>query len=272
MDLVSISKACKERNYSVKLVLRFLADNNIIEKLNAGKNRAFTNEHFRVVTSGKALKVYKQEFFDYIDSVVDNDDDLRWTDENMEMLDYIINPETRFKRIYENIQNKTLMVVDAEFKNGDYHEIAYELVKNGEVLESNYYLEKKHYLRRFNIDKRYHRLKMERQSFKVQNRKNINFHLKEALKKADYIIAHNAYGERNILIKNLKFIEKTKFLCTSKLSSDFVCRQSPSLTDLVEYYKLPHNSALSHYAIEDTRMARKVFYAMIEDAKNRYNF
>jgi len=54
------------------------------------------------------------------------------------------------------------------------------------------------------------------------------------------------------------------------MAKDFVGHLSPSLTDLVLHYKLPHNSYFFHYAHEDTRLAREVFFAMLDDAKERF--
>lgn len=271
-DYISVSKACKIRNMSVKKVLCFLADKNVIPKESQRKNKVFEFDNgLKIISTGESLKVSKTEFFEYLDSNADISD-LTYTDENMDLLDSINDIEVRFRRINE-ISHKRLMFIDAEFKEGDYHEIAWEIVEDGELVESEYILERKHFMKKVNSPtdyKRYNRLKRYKQPFDVLTRKQINRKLKEALVDVDYIIAHNAYGERNVLTKNGMFFEKTKYLCTSKMAKDFVCQLSPSLLDLVHHYKLPHESHFFHYAHEDTRLARLVFFSMLEDANDRF--
>lgn len=272
-DYISVSKACKIRNMSVKKVLGFLAEKKVIPKESQRKNKVFESDNgLKIISTGETLKVSKTELFDYLDNNADISD-LTYTDENMDLLDSINDIEVRFRRINE-ISHKRLLFIDAEFKEGDYHEIAWEIVENGELVDSEYILERKHFMKKVNSPaeyKRYNRLKRYKQPFEVFTRKQINRRLKEVLENVDYIIAHNAYGERNALTKNGMFFEKTKYLCTSKMAKDFVGQLSPSLTDLVTHYKLPHKSHFFHYAHEDTRLARVVFFAMIEDAKQRFS-
>jgi len=274
MDYISISKACKIGNMSVKKVLTFLAKKEIIPKQSQRKNKLFeANNGLKVISNGKSLVVEKQEFFDYLDENA-SECDLVYTDENMDMLDSIGNPEIRFRRLEEAIKDKTLVFIDAEFKEGNYHEIAWEKVRNGVLIEKRYILERKHFMKKLKSPakfKRYNRLKQYNQHFEIKTRKQINNELKKSLEDMDFIIAHNAYGERNALITNGMYYEKSRYLCTSKLAKDFVGHLSPSLTDLVLNYKLPHNSHFFHYAHEDTKMAKDVFYAMINDAKERFN-
>ncbi len=272
-DYVSVSRACKIRNMSVKKVMTFLADKKVIPKEAQRKNKIFESDNgVKVISDGNSLKVNQDEFFKYLDTYAEADD-LCYTDENMDLLDSVVNPKIRFQRI-EDIRNKRLIFIDAEFKEGNYHEIAWEVFENGVLVESDYILERKHFLQKFNSPaeyKRLTRLKRYNQSFEVKTRKQINRILRKVLNGVDFIIAHNAYGERNALIKNGMKFEKTQFLCTSKMARNFVGKLSPALTDLVLHYKLQHHSHFFHYAHEDTRLAREVFFAMLDDAKERYN-
>jgi len=274
MDYISISKACKIGNMSVKKVLTFLAKKEIIPKQSQRKNKLFeANNGLKVISNGKSLVVEKQEFFDYLNENASGCD-LVYTDENTDILDIIENPKVRFRRLEEAIKDKTLVFIDAEFKEGNYHEIAWEKVRNGVLIEKRYILERKHFMKKLKSPvefKRYNRLKKYNQHFEIKTRKQINKELKKSLEDMDFIIAHNAYGERNVLITNGMYYEKSRYLCTSKLAKNFVGHLSPSLKDLVFNYKLPHNSHFFHYAHEDAKLAKDVFYAMINDAKERFN-
>jgi hypothetical protein len=272
-EYISISRACSIKNYSVKKVLAYLADNRIIPKKSQRKESVFHfSEKLNIISNGKGLKVKPTEFYNFIDKEVDISN-LIYTDYNKELLDSIVSPEIRFSRI-TNIQNKRLLFIDAEFKEGNYHEIAWELWENGILVDKQYMLERAHFMKRIRSGinyNRYNRLKKYNQQFMIKTRKEINYLLKKVLKTVDYIVAHNAYGERNALIKNGMWYEKSKFLCTSKISEDFMLRSSPSLMDLVDGYKIKYNSHFMHYAHEDTRLTALVFFAMIADAKERYN-
>lgn len=161
--------------------------------------------------------------------------------------------------------------IDAEFKDGNYHEIAYEIVVDGVVIEKDYIMERKHYkdmVKKVKTD-RYDRLKSFGKTYKVLYRKHINRILKDKLKDVKYIITHNAYGERNILRKNGIHYEKAKYICTSKISNQFVLKCSPSLREMINHYKLKYDSHFLHYAFEDARMTKEVFYSMIEDFNTR---
>ena len=270
-DYISISKACSKKNYSVKKVLTYLADNKIIPKESQRKGAIFhLSDKINIISTGESLKVKAEEFYDFLDKEADISE-LAYTDYNKELLDAVTSTEIRFDRI-SKIKDGRIIFIDAEFKEGNYHEIAWELWENGKLIEKQYILEKAHFMKRIRrLSKygRYDRLKQYKQSFAIKTRKEINYMLKRLLKTVDYIVAHNAYGERNALITNGMWYEKSKFLCTSKMSEDFISRHSPSLMDLVKHYKIKYNSHFIHYAHEDTRLTAIVFFAMIKDAKNR---
>lgn len=252
--------------------MTFLIDKNVIPEEAQRKNKVFeSNNGIKVISSGNILRVHQGDFFEYLDKNA-VEEDLIYTDENMDLLDHIRSPKIRFRRI-EEVRNKRLVFIDAEFKEGNYHEIAWEVFENGVLVESNYILERRHFMTKFNSPteyKRLTRLKRYNQSFEVKTRSQINRLLRKILNDVDFIIAHNAYCERNMLIKNGITILKNKFLCTSKMSNDFICKVSPSLIDVVHHYKLPHNSHFFHYSHEDTRLVREIFFAMLDDAKERY--
>jgi len=268
---VSISRACSKKNYSVKKVLTYLADNGIIPKESQRKGAIFhLSEKLNIISTGESLKVKPNEFYEFMGKEADISD-LTYTDYNKELLDSVVSPKIRFDRIAA-IQNKRIIFIDAEFKEGNYHEIAWELWEDGKLVEKQYILERAHFMKRIrNLSKysRYDRLKKYNQPVAIKTRKEINYLLKTVLRTVDYIVAHNAYGERNALITNGMWYEKAKFLCTSKISENFIARSSPSLMDLVNIYKLKYNSHFTHYAHEDTRLTALVFFAMIADAKER---
>jgi hypothetical protein len=269
-DFISVSRACKNKNLSVRKVLDYLTDNDIIPKSHK-KKEFIIKTPFDIISTGNTLRINEDQFISYLE----DDDaiyDLSFNDETTELLDMVVDPEIRFKRIMEEIEGEKICFIDAEFKDGNYHEIAYEIVIDGEVIESEYFLDLKHYKQMHKKDKtsRYDRLKEHGRDFKVIHRKHINRILKNKLKDVKFIVAHNAYGERNILARNRLRYDKSKFLCTSKVSNDFVLNHSPSLMEMIEYYKLGYDSHFTHYAFEDTAMARKVFYRMIEDATEKF--
>jgi len=270
-EFVSISKACKIKNYSVKKVLTFLADNKVIPKESQRKNRIFhTNKEINVRSTGTSLQVIKEELFDYLDKNADIQD-IMYTDENKEILDSIVTTKVKFDRI-RLASKKRLMFIDAEFKEGNYHEIAWEIWENGEFISKRYLFEKKHFLNRMKSTKEYghyNRLKEFKIPFEVHSRKTINRALKDATNSVDYIIAHNAYGERQMLTKNNMWFEIAKYLCTSKMAVGFIFDKSPSLTDIILHYKLKYNSNFMHYANEDTKMTARIFFKMLEDAEGK---
>lgn len=268
---ISVSKACSMKDYSVKKVLTFLADRKVIPKESQRKGAIFhLSDDINIISTGESLKVKADEFFEYLEREADLSD-LAYTDYNKEILDMVNNPKIRFDRI-RAIKNKRLIFIDAEFKEGNYHEIAWEIWDGGELVEKRYLLEKAHFLKRLKSLKeysRYNRLKKHEHSFEILTRKHINRILKTTLKSVDFIIAHNAYGERNILIKNGMWYEKSKYLCTSKMSEDFIGRRSPSLMDLINHYGIKYDSHFTHYAHEDARMTAKVFFNMIDEAEDK---
>lgn len=273
-DYISISKACSKKKYSIKKVLTYLVENKIIPKESQRKGAIFhLSDKIDIISTGESLKVKAEEFYVFLDKEVDISDLMYCTDHNNKLLDSIISPQIRFDRI-SNIQNKRIMFVDAEFKEGNYHEIAWEIWEDGKLTTNKYILERAHFQKRLKYSikySRYDRLKQHNQTFMIKTRKEINYLLKKALNTVDYIAAHNAYGERNALIKNGMWYEKAKFLCTSKMSENFIERSSPSLMDLVNHYKLKHDSHFTHYAHEDTRLTALVFFAMLSEAKTRYS-
>ena len=270
-DFISVSRACKNKNLSVKKVLDYLTANSIIPK--SHKKKEFkVHDPIKIISTGDTLKIIEEQFISYLE----DDDaiyDLSFNDETTEILDMVEDPALRFKRINEAVQGEKIAFIDAEFKDGNYHEISYEIVQDGKVIEKDYFLERKHFKKMLKKSKtsRYKRLDVHGRSYKIMHRKHINRILKKHLKNVKFIVAHNAYGERNILLRNGLVFEKSKFLCTSKMSNGFILGEnSPSLMELIEHYKLGYDSHFTHYAFEDTRMARKAFYRMIDDAHDKF--
>lgn len=266
-NFVSVSRACKNQNLSVKKVINYLTAKSIIP--NIKHNQEFKiNTPITIIATGTTLKIIEEQFMSYLE----DDDavyDLSFNDETTDVLDMIGDTSTRFRRIKEEIAGEKVCFIDAEFKAGNYHEIGYEIVLDGVVVEKEYFLESKHFKKMLKQDKmnRYDRLNNHNIQYKIMHRKHINRFLKKRLQECKYIVAHNAYGERNILSKNGLHFNKSKYICTSKLSNGFVLSPSPSLMEIVEHYKLTYDSYFTHYAFEDARMARKVFFKLIEDSE-----
>jgi len=269
-NFISVSRACKNKNLSVKKVLDYLTANHIIPKSHK-KKEFLVHDPIKIISTGNTLKIIEDQFISYLE----DDDaiyDLSFNDETTELLDMVECPEIRFRRISEAVSGEPIAFIDAEFKDGNYHEIGYEIVVDGKVIEKDYFLERKHFKKMLKKEKtsRYQRLDMYGRSYKIINRKHINRILKKKLKDVKFIVAHNAYGERNILLKNGLNFDKAKYICTSKMTNNFILTKSPSLMDIVEHYKLGYDSHFTHYAFEDTSMARKAFYRMIDHAKEKF--
>lgn len=268
-NFISVSRACKNKNLSVRKVLDYLTANDIIPKTHKKKEFIIENP-FAIISTGDTLRIIEDEFISYLE----DDDalyDLSFNDETTDLLDMVDDIDIRFRRIKEETKGEKLCFIDAEFKDGDYHEIGYEIVLDGKVIEKDYFLESKHFKKMLKKDKthRYDRLREHGREMKIMHRKHINRIMKEKLDDVKFIIAHNAYGERNILSKNRMHYDKSKYICTAKITKDFVLGQSPSLRELVDYYKLKYDSHFTHYAFEDARMAKDVFFKLIEDHDRR---
>lgn len=272
-EFISVSKACKNKKLSVKKVLEYLSTQKIIPKPSQRKNKSFFNisDELQIMSTGTSIRVIESEFNDYIDEK-DIIDALSYTDETKEILDMVEDPKIRFSRI-NAIRNQRLMFIDAEFKEGNYHEIAYEITENGQVVESRYMLVRENYIKsikRHKENNRVNRLKHYGRDFEIVPRKHINRTLKRLLRTVKYVVAHNAHSERSILSKNGMSYEKQKFLCTSKMSEGFIFDRSPSLMELNDYYRLKYDSHFTHYAVEDTAIARKLFFRMVDDAVEKF--
>lgn len=272
-EFISVSKACKNRKLSVKKVLEYLSTHKMIPKPSQRKNLSFVgnSDELQIISNGTSIRVIESEFNEYI-TEKDIVNDLAYTDDNKEVLDMIESPKIRFSRI-NDVKDGRLMFIDAEFKEGNYHELAYEITENGKVIESRYMLVRENFaksIKRHRENQRVKRLKTYKQPFEIVPRKHINRALKKLLRTVDYVIAHNAYGERNILIKNGMKYDKQKFICTSKMSSGFIFDRPPSLLELNDHYRLKYDSHFTHYASEDTAMARRLFFRMIDDAVEKF--
>lgn len=267
---ISMSRACKNKNLSVRKVLEYLTMNAIIPKQH-NKQGFLVDQPIDIISTGDTLKIIEDQFISYLEdgSVLES---LMYNDETTDLLDSIENPEIRFRRISEAVKGVKIAFIDAEFKDGNYHEIGYEIVIDGDVVDKGYFLESTNFKKMLKKDKlrRFNRLKEHKKTFRIMHRKHINRLLKEKLKDVKYIVAHNAYGERNVLKKNGMKFDKTKFLCTSKMTNDFVLGHSPALMELVDYYKIKYDSYFTHYAFEDTANDRKVFYKMLDDARKKF--
>ncbi len=197
-------------------------------------------------------------------------------DELNEMLDTIEDPKFRFEKI-SAVANGRLAFIDAEFRNGNYHEVAWEIREAGKVVEKHYYIVREDYIKKFKGPKtstnygKIDRLQEYKQSYTIMSRKHINRIMKNSLRTVDYIVAHNAYGERQMLVKNGIKFEKSKYLCTSKMALGHTHFRMPSLAELVEYYGVSMNSNFAHYAHEDARAAAEVFYTMVARAVEEFN-
>lgn len=273
MEFISVSKICNRRKLSVKRVLDFLSTNEVIPKRSQRINRKFTsNNGMVVVSTGDSLRVVEDDLMNYLDEnkalkYVSFDDTLN------ELYDTIEDPKYRFERI-SNISDGRIAFIDAEFRNGNYHEVAWEIREKGKVVDKKYFIVKEDFLKKFkklSNSPRINHLNDLKQSFEIISRKHINRIMKYDMRSVDYIVAHNAYGERTMLVNNGIKLEKSRFLCTSKMSLGYIYDRMPSLIELVEHYGISVNSNLIHYAHEDARVAAEVFYKMIETAKDEFN-
>jgi hypothetical protein len=273
MNYVSVSKICTKHNFSVRRVIDVLTQNSVIPKRSQRFKKEFvSNNGLEVISTGTSLRVIEKELMNYLGEQ-NALDGVAFADELNDVYDTIEDPKFRFERI-SNISNGRLVFIDAEFKDDNYHEVAWEVRENGKVIEKEYFLVKEEFLKslkRYNRVPKLKRLKEYKQSCKIVSRKHINRLMKKVIKSADYIVAHNAYSERNILFKNGIRVDKSKFLCTSKMTLGYIYDRTPSLIELVNHYGIKIQSHFTHYAHEDARVAAEIFYTMIESAKKDFN-
>lgn len=276
MEYISVSKVCNKQKLSVKRVLGFLSSNGVIPKRSQRYQKEFVcNNGIVVISTGDSLRVIEDDLMNFL---VEKGglQKVLFKDELNEMFDTIEDPKFRFEKISE-VSNGRLAFIDAEFRNGNYHEVAWEIREAGKVVEKHYYFVREEYIKKFKGPKtttnygKVDRLQEYNQPYTILSRKHINRIMKESLRSVDYIVAHNAYGERQMLVKNGIKFEKSKYLCTSKMALGYIYDRSPSLGELVEYYGVNMNSCFAHFAHEDARVAAEVFYKMIEVAKSEFN-
>lgn len=273
MEYVSVSKVCNKQKLSVKRVLGFLSNSGVIPKRSQRYQKKFvSNNGIVVISTGDSLRVIEQDLMTFLTEKGAMPKVL-FVDELNEMLDTIEDPKFRFEKISE-IANGRLAFIDAEFKNGNYHEVAWEIRENGVVVDKQYFIVREDFMRGLKSNRgniKIDRLNEFKQNYTILGRKHINRIMKEAMRSVDYIVAHNAYGERNILTKNGIKFEKSKYLCTSKMALGYIYDRMPSLNELVDYYDVAMNTTFAHYAHEDARAAAEVFYTMVESAKQEFN-
>lgn len=277
MEYVSVSKVCNKQKLSVKRVLGFLSSNGVIPKRSQRYQKKFvSNSGIVVISTGDSLRVIENDLMNFL-SEKGGLPKVLFKDELNEMLDTIEDPKFRFEKI-NAVTNGRLAFIDAEFRNGNYHEVAWEIREAGKVVEKHYYIVREDYVKKFKGSKttttnygKIDRLQEYKQDYTILSRKHINRIMRQSLRTADYIIAHNAYGERQMLVKNGIKFEKSKYLCTSKMALGYIYDRSPSLSELVDFYDVSMNSNFAHYAHEDARVAAEVFYAMVTRAKREFN-
>ena len=262
---------CRERDWSFKKVFDFLVDEDIIVKYNDELRELSTP--FDLVQQGSTISMVPESADRFLQQF---DGEFRIPFKDVVLIDSIKTPALRFKRLQEEIQNKKILFIDVEMVEGNYYEIAWELWFKNEMQDSAYFVERKHLLKRKDTPKWKKKLKILHENkirLEALPRKKINSLLKKIVEDTDFLIAHNAYSERYILNKNLKHkLPKGSFLCTAKLSRGLVNvnNYSPSLDDLVDYYKCHANRVCNHYANEDVKRTRKVFRSMLNDAENQF--
>lgn len=273
-EFISVSKVCKKQNLSVRRVLDFLANKNVIPKRSQRTHKEFTIDNgLKIISTGDSIRVIEDDLMEYLDQF-GAFTHVAYVDELNELYDTIIDPKFRFERINSVITPSTkISFIDAEYKNGNYHEVAWEIQIDRKVVEKKYYLVREEFLKNLKKGKmdRYHRLKEHGVVFEIVPRKQINRIMKQMVKSIDYVVAHNAYSERQMMVKNGMWFEKSKFLCTSKMSEGYVFDRSPALSDLISHFSLGFNSHFTHYANEDATMASKVFYALIDSAVEKFD-
>lgn len=275
---MAVSKICGRQNLSVKRVLSFLSSEGVIPE----KGKRFSDTYvykngLNIITTNLSIRFEEHDLMCYLSNhgalpVVS------MVDEMNELYDTIRDVKYRFERINAFVGGR-IAFIDAEFKDGNYHEVAWEIREDGKLVEKKYFIVRDEYLNRVKFvdnklveSTRIKRLRTGNQPFIIATRKHINYIMKNAMRSVDRIVAHNAFGERNMLLQNGIFFKKSKFFCTSKMAVDYIFTSDkmPSLVDLVEYYKIPINSCFLHYAHEDARIAAEIFYKMIAMAKKEF--
>jgi len=275
---MAVSKICGRQNLSVERVLNFLSTTGVIPVKGKRLSEPFVcRDGLGIITTDVSIRFEEPVLMQYLNTpgalpIVSMGDAFN------ELHDTIKDPKHRFERINEIVHGR-IAFIDAEFKDGNYHEVAWEIREDGKLVDKKYFIVREEYVKglKFVDGKPVHSMRMKKlqayhQPYILAPRKHINYMMKKAMRSVDRIVAHNAYGERNMLLRNGIYFQKSKFLCTSRMAVDYIfdSLHSPSLIDLVEYYSININSSFIHYAHEDARIAAEVFYRMVNSAKKEF--
>jgi len=253
--LISISKFTKKYSISTSKVISHLIERN---KLVQENTILRSNDHFihNTLNNNKSvLKVHEKDLVDYLSRDWDK---LILRDEEKFIINDINDKDKLIEKLTE-ASKKKLLFLDFEFKDGNFYEAGFVLYIDGKVVDKQYF-----FVNDINSIKKQNKLKKQNFKFEILNRNNARQTLLEVIDQADYIVAHNSYCERSILMKNGIFLKKNKFICTSivfkKLNQ---LTLDTSLSRALTFYGKKFDSNLPHFAFYDTKMTKILFDSYI---------
>lgn len=256
VNKISLSKICRKyKNTSISKILCFLIEQNLLivnhNKINT--DETFISNSNMIEIDNKKVLIDEELFLKFINNNIDY---FKFSCEERLIYNYIIDP-TILKTRLSTLKDKTFMFIDCEYKNGDYYEIAFNMVKNNVIMDSQYIF----------IDlevRKMDKLRKKNVTFQINSRQEINRKIKENLKFVDFIISHNAFGEREILKKNGLELSKEKFLCTADITKKL--NNLPKIPNFIEacrLYNIKLDHGKLHYAYYDCLKTQELFTALI---------
>lgn len=252
----SISRFCRLNDISTNKLIKDLISKNKLQIDGDRLKILDFNLFYREFEGDNVLYVNEDRLDKFVENRLSN---LQLHDSEKYTLRDINNSEILFNKV-KKTKNKTLMYLDLEYRNGNYYELAYCIVKNNQVLTQEYF---------FTNDKKNTKkidfLIKQEIPFRVLSRKDINLQIKKVVNSVDYIVAHNSYGERACLSRNAILLKKQKFICTADLTrklNNF--NQDISLNNSLKYYNIKFQNDLHHYAFYDVIMTKLLFEAILK--------
>lgn len=256
MKTLSISKFAKKYNLSIKQLIMYLLENEMIKPIDT-IFEVIDHKYITERDGESTILLYENKMKKKLvkENMLER---LKISDANAETIMDIENPEEKLRRI-KRASSKTLMFLDFEMGIHGIYEIGFVITKNEEIVEKGYY---------FLYDNPM------TQSQKIKNKqKNINKQniyyltisthtfkriLLDKLKTIQYIVAHNANNERKMIndLFDDNLVAKKDVICTANISK-LIYGAERSLIDITQDLGVSNHTP--HFALSDAEATQKIF-------------